>query len=88
LCRPALLIIEGWKRGKSLMKKLILTLFAAMLACSPLLAEDNAGKTTTTHSQVGKAKNKKHHKKKKKANKKAQKSAKKKKSASPKAEAA
>ena len=72
------------------MKKLILTLFAAMLACSPLLAENTDGKTKTTHSQVGKAKNKKHHKKKKKkGNKKAQKSARKKnKAASPKAEAA
>ena len=68
------------------MKKLILTLFAAMLACSSVMAENTTGETAVTHSQIAKAKHKKHHKK--KGKKKAQKSAKKKKSASPKAEAA
>jgi Ni/Co efflux regulator RcnB len=69
------------------MKKILLTLFAVTLACSPLLAESTVGKTPTTHSQIsGKtAKQKKHHKKKKK---KAHKAAKKAKSAAKTAEAA
>jgi len=68
------------------MKKLILTLFAAMLACSPILADNATVKTDPTQSQIGKAKNKKNHKK-KKGKKKAEKTAHQKK-ASPKAEAA
>jgi Ni/Co efflux regulator RcnB len=70
------------------MKKLILTLFAVMLACSPLLAESTTVKPVAAHSHLAKAKHKKNHKK-KGHKKKSQNSARKKKNAaSPKAEAA
>jgi len=68
------------------MKNLILILFATLLACSSVMAENTTGKTAVTHSQIAKAKHKKHHKK--KGKKKAQKSAKKNKAAAAKAEAA
>jgi hypothetical protein len=68
------------------MKNLILILFATMLACSPLMAENTTGKTAAAHSQIGKAKHKKHHKN--KAKKKAKRNAKKNKAAAARAEAA
>ena len=70
------MFIEGREASKH-MKKLILTLFAILLACSPLIAENAGVKAKTTHAQVTKAGKKKHHKK-KKGKKKAEKAAKKK----------